>query len=240
MSALDNILADVAQTPQDKMRKVEAPCVNQLAAWQKTSQPRHQQVAHLCHLVRVHGHGQAKQGKKMFPRADKADRFGIEDKIVNAWIGGKWSDQGRRLILGESWWGPELSLHQYVLDWCEQKQDDALLDCLFNACSGHQIATATYEQRLDFWDRLAFMNFVYWSVGSTNTCKASSSHFLRAQPGLENFLKAIKPHSVWILGLNQAEYSQPIISRLGIKYVVTEYLRTGISAAQLWADYIKL
>ena len=159
---------------------------------------------------------------------------------MNAWIGRSWTAQRKRLILGESWWGPEESLHRYVRRWCEGRQPDAFLTCLFNACSGYQAQTATFQQRLGFWDQLAFMNLVYWTVGRTNLTKATTVYFKQAQLDLRDFLVSLQPNVVWILGFTQASYSGPVIAGLGIKHIVTRHPRAGVSSAQLLADYSKL
>jgi hypothetical protein len=159
---------------------------------------------------------------------------------MNAWIGKNWTNQRKKLILGESWPAPEESLHRYVRRWCAGAQSDFFITRIFNACSGYQAATATPQQRLGFWEQLAFTNFVYWSVGSTNRSKVTTAHFVEAQPDLDVFLRAIQPDVVWIIGHSHAPCSKPCIAALGIKYVISKHPRAGVSSAQLLAAYRSL
>jgi hypothetical protein len=157
---------------------------------------------------------------------------------MNIWIGSRWCQQPKkRLLLGESWWGSEESVHRYMRRWCQGSQPDAFFTCVFNACSGVTASAATAQQKFAFWDELAFMNFVYWSVGTTNRSKATAAHFLAAQAHLELFLGILRPHVVWVLGAIQAAYSAPVIKKLGIRNVVSKHPRSGISHAKLLSDF---
>ena len=160
---------------------------------------------------------------------------------MNAWIGRSWPQcQRKKLFLGESWWGLEESVHLYMCRWCKGSQVDPFFTRIFNACSGNPPSSATTQQKLAFWDSLAFMNFVYWSVGTTNQSKANKKDFAAAQPYLDIFLRVLRPDVVWILGTTQAVYSRPVIQRLGIKYVVTRHPRSGVLDATLLADFKNL
>jgi hypothetical protein len=159
---------------------------------------------------------------------------------MNIWIGEKWPDSTKRiLILGESWFGPEESVHRYVRRWCQGSQPDHFSTSIFNACSGYG-ASATSQQKFDFWNELAFMNFVYWSVGSTNNNKATAAHYKSAQPDLDLFLRALKPKSLWILGTTHAKYSGPIVNGSGINNIITKHPRSGVPATTLRTDFRRL
>lgn len=162
------------------------------------------------------------------------------------WIGSKFSDPANGvLILGESTYGEDPRLFQYVPSWCrgELPKPDRTFSRIFNAFSGTKTSPANNAKREAFWATIAFANFVQKSVGSTNKDKATSKHFRIAAKLLPGYLHHIRPRGVLILGIEQAKYSAPIIRAAGIPHVACPHptgygIKTTILQAA-WNDLQK-
>ena len=159
---------------------------------------------------------------------------------MDVWIGKKWCYQEKKiLLLGESWWGPQIPMQLYIGSWCSGNPDP-FFTRIFNSCSGLNASGSSQNQKLYFWDNYAFMNFVFWSVGSTNSSKATANDFKQAAIFLERYLRVLNPNSVWIIGKTHSAYSQPVLTKLGIHCVVSNHPSSPITNVQLKSDFSKL
>jgi len=139
--------------------------------------------------------------------------------MLNIWIGKNYCDSSQRiLVLGESWYDELVSLPDYINGWAAGKPVDATFSRIFNSGSGSHTSRADYAERIEFWNSIAFYNFVLGSVGPTRKYRPTKSHYETAQPQLRVVLNQYKPLGVWILGTGQAEYSAPIMAELNIPY----------------------
>lgn len=158
------------------------------------------------------------------------------------WIGSRYAEpENRLLILGESWYGDEIPLTRYVPEWCSKVVTDALFSRLFNACSGYRTERASIDQRLGWWQQIAFCNFVPGTVGTSRSNRPTSSQFQAGEARLGQLLSQLKPRGVWILGKEQSEYSAPVAKELRINVQVSPHPASyGVRTATLAAAWSEL
>jgi hypothetical protein len=144
--------------------------------------------------------------------------------ISDIWIGFKFhAPTNGVLILGESTYGDDPPLREYVPLWIRRQVRDTTFTRLFNACSGSHTSRASEEQRGAFWHGIAFYNFVEQSVGPTRRHRPTPSHYKNATEAFRRVVERHHPRGVLILGTGQAEYSQPVLDPLSIPLVVTRH-----------------
>jgi hypothetical protein len=149
---------------------------------------------------------------------------------IDVWVGSNYAASVPNvMILGESWWGDLESLGDAIERWARDKQADATFSRLFNTCTGTRRERASYNERMSFWNSIAFYNFVQGSLGPTRKSRPSSKDFQSAVPALEKVLKSLKPTCVWIVGLGQSEYSMPVLRRLNIPFEAVRHPSSGIA-----------
>lgn len=136
--------------------------------------------------------------------------------VDRPWIGSSY-DQNQILVLGESWygdWGSEHNSDQgYVAAYLDGKISDGMYTRMANACK------ATREV---FWHQIAFTNFVIWT-GPNRKDRPTRAMYMSATGRLEALLEKHTPRGVWILGIEQSQYSAPVVRRAGIKFEVAPH-----------------
>jgi uracil DNA glycosylase superfamily protein len=150
------------------------------------------------------------------------------------WIGNCF-EVARILVLGESWYGHfEGSLVTdagYIAEYLAGKQPDKMYT---------KMANAVGMSREEFWNQIAFTNFVQ-CVGPDPSARPTVSHYTAAQPRLAELLARIRPRGVWVLGVEQAQYSTPIIESAGIPCEVAWHpTRPGTTNAMLGESWGRL
>ena len=156
----------------------------------------------------------------------------------NIWIGSAYQTSSPRvLILGESDYGGTDRLERYVPQWLE----GAPRDPTFSRISNSFAASLPRDQ---FWQEIAFYNFVPGMVGATRKERPTKAMYVQAQVVLPEVLRIIKPDGVLILGKEQSEYSQPVLHELGIAHTISPHPAAwGITNEQLtfaWNDLMKM
>ena len=147
----------------------------------------------------------------------------------------------RILILGESTYGDDPPLAVYVRRWVAGKQPDYLFSRLFRVCCGQPASSATLEARGGFWDSVAFYNFVPDSVGAKRSDRPTASNYKKGEDLLPTVLAALQPAGVWILGIDNALYSKPIITERNIVCRVSQRpCGYGVKTSELEEEWSKL
>lgn len=161
---------------------------------------------------------------------------------MELWVGDNYERGADRImVLGESWYGDVEPLALYVPRWARGEINDSMFSRLFNAGSGSHTEHATHRQRLEWWNGIAFYNFVPGSVGTSRKDRPSAAAFAAAREPLTAALGRLRPRGVWIIGKGQSEYSADVVRRFGAAYEVTAHPASyGLSSAALVASWTKL
>lgn len=143
----------------------------------------------------------------------------------------------RILVLGESWYGdfPEdlVTDDGYIRAYLDGRVKDPMYTRMANAC-GFRLKPE------DFWNGIMFTNFVQ-RVGDTRESRPASEHYKNACPRLECILEEHKPRGVWILGIEQARYSAPVVEKAGAAFQVSAHPTSyGLKNATLDAGWTSL
>ena len=152
------------------------------------------------------------------------------------WVGERY-DEHRILVLGESWYGTEDEFPGDLITdagWIAAYLRAEVRDTLYT-----RIANAAGKSRGEFWQRVAFTNYVRAAVGPTRQQKAASAHFKEAVPRLRCLLDELKPRGVFLLGTGQAEYSGPVIGEAAIPWVAVRHPTgsRGVTHAEVRAGW---
>ncbi len=147
------------------------------------------------------------------------------------WLGPEFPSV-RIFVLGESWYGDftdDLETDDgYVSAYLAGKVTDALYT---------RIANATGLGKARFWRSIMFTNFAQ-RVGPTRDHRPSEEHYRSATQRLSRLLVTHSPRGVWILGLEQARYSEPVVRSHGIPVEVTVHPSSyGVKHATLRAGW---
>ena len=135
----------------------------------------------------------------------------------NIWIGTAYlASSPKVLILGESDYGGTDPLVTYVPQWLDKKHRDYSFARISNAFGSSL-------PRDKFWHQIAFYNFVPGMVGESRNDRPTKSLYQRAQTVLPDVLNYLKPDGVLILGIEQSEYSQPVLIELGIAHAISPH-----------------
>ena len=157
--------------------------------------------------------------------------------MTDIWIGSNYYASAKRvLVLGESTYGSDPPLVDYIPTWIRRQVRDTTFSRIFNAFSGTHTNVATDEEREGFWSKIAFYNFVSRSVGPTRKHRPSDTDYRAAQEPLHSVLQQYAPTGVLILGVEQARYSQPIVRRLGVHSIVTPHPTSYGVSTKVLAD----
>ena len=135
----------------------------------------------------------------------------------NIWIGSAYhASSPRVLILGESDYGGTDPLVTYVSQWLDKKHRDYSFARISNTFGGPL-------PRDRFWNQISFYNFVPGMVGDSRNDRPTKSLYKRAQTVLPDVLNHLKPDGVLILGIEQSEYSQPVLNEHGIAHAISPH-----------------
>lgn len=148
------------------------------------------------------------------------------------WRGALYDDsRPRTLVLGESWYEKRDRLQDAIEAWIGGAVDPTFAR-IFSAGTGMSNSVASIDQRRAFWDRIAFYNFAGY-VGPDREYRPTKAHYERGVDNLERVLEELQPDAVWILGREQAGYSEKVVSARGITYAVTTHpsYRRGVKTA---------
>ena len=151
---------------------------------------------------------------------------------IDAWVGSKFDAKTPSLlVLGESDSGVKKPLATYVPDWIAGRVADKTFTAIFNACSASKSLGFNGLSKSDFWNAIAFYNFI---PKSFHTASGRSPSPLALKSGIRPLhlvMDVLRPHGVFIVGLTHSEYSRPVIQAHGIPYVVIPHPRNAPQAS---------
>lgn len=162
--------------------------------------------------------------------------------MTEIWIGQDYEVSGKRiLVLGESWYGQLESLSDYIPKWAAGKIRDNTFSRIFNAGSGSHTSKAAEHEILQFWNSIAFYNFVVGTVGDTREHRPTKEQYESSKGPLRLVLEGLKPKGVWILGKGQAAYSEQVVRDMRLAYeVVAHPTSFGLKAEMLRQSWLLL
>lgn len=142
------------------------------------------------------------------------------------WVGERYRDGHRTLVLGESWNGtfPEAIATDdaYIRAWLAGSLPKGIRETLYPRLSG-----AVGPSRTEFWNGVAFTNFVIASVGPTRSNRPTEAMYEAAKIRLARVLAELRPARVWVIGKEQSTHSGPVIDEAGIAWA---WVRFPLSA----------
>lgn len=142
------------------------------------------------------------------------------------WVGERYRDGHRTLVLGESWYGtfPEAIATDdgYIHAWLAGSLPKGIREMLYPRLSG-----AVGPSRTEFWNGVAFTNFVIASVGPTRSNRPTEAMYEAAKVRLARVLAELRPSRVWVIGKEQSAHSGPVIDEAGIAWA---WVRFPLSA----------
>jgi hypothetical protein len=137
----------------------------------------------------------------------------LEIMEINAWVGARYEEGGRVLVLLESTYGQAgVQQRDDVLAWAKGGQDRTF-EALYRACA------ADGESRLAFFDLVACMNLVPDAIGSTNDHKVTDALLRAGAASLDARLQLLKPSVVWIASVRSQPHALSIVQRFGARAV---------------------
>ena len=135
----------------------------------------------------------------------------------NIWIGSAYqATKPKILILGESDYGDTPPLKEYIPQWLDKKHRDHSFARISNTFGNS-------APRSEFWSQIAFYNYVPGMVGETRNDRPTRKAYELAQPVLAEVLNLLNPDGVLILGIEQSEYSEPVVQNHGVTYGVSPH-----------------
>lgn len=134
---------------------------------------------------------------------------------VNAWIGARYAECGRMLLVMESAYG-EARQHDDV-EWWINGGSDATFSRL------HSVLALPGESRRGLFDRLACMNVIEHSVGPDSSHKARPRDFRIGAATLRARLEILRPRGVWLASKASAPYATPVLQQFGAPFVITAH-----------------
>ena len=154
------------------------------------------------------------------------------------WVGSSYQENHPKiLILGESDYGDTPPLKDYIPQWLGGEPRDPTFARISNAFAGS-------IPRPQFWSQIAFYNFVPGKVGEKRVHRPTIAAYVGAKPILNEVLSLLKPDGVLILGIEQSEYSQPVVQKFGVAHVVSPHPASyGLKNERLttaWDDLIHM
>lgn len=167
----------------------------------------------------------------------------MRPSVDTPWVPEGWSANPRRLlVLGESAYAgsfaPEHALAKnWVPAYLRQEVPDPLYSKVANAIRGASHGMGLAARRA-FWNEVAFANFVVLAEGTQATARPTPAEYRTAAKGLAAMLDDLHPQGVWIWGVEQSEYSLPVVQRANIACVVVAHPVRGYSKtlAESWAN----
>lgn len=152
---------------------------------------------------------------------------------LDAWIGSKYdTTKPSILILGQSESGVAEPFSTYVPKWISGKLRDDTFTRIYDACTATGIPVFSGLSKAAFWDTIAFYNFIS-GRDPADSKLLTVAHLKSGIRPLHLVLGALRPHGVFIVGLDHARYSRPIVQHHGIPYVVVPHPRSPVTKAFL-------
>lgn len=156
----------------------------------------------------------------------------VSDRDI--WVGSEF-DNHRIFVLGESWYGDYSDELATDRGYISAYLDGRVIDALYT-----RISNGVGLDRRTYWNRVMFTNFVQ-RVGATRADRPTKEHYEAAVPRLQRLLRWRTPRGVWILGVEQSEYSAPVVRDAGLPYeVVVHPASFGVSGARLNGSWTTL
>lgn len=131
-------------------------------------------------------------------------------RTFEPWVGERYWDEGlsgvRVLILGEAHYGeagdetPEYTI-ETVREWGKQSRLRFFTMVQMLILGIESGETISDDQRAEFWDRVAFANFVQRFPGSEPRYRPTEAMWSEGATALTGILNEIKPHMVVALGM---------------------------------------
>lgn len=160
--------------------------------------------------------GRAKDSAGRLPHS-ASTRKTTETYPEKVWVGPKFTRTGV-FVLGESWFGDypdHLATDDgYIRAYLKGEVTDALYT---------RIANATGLGKQPFWESIMFTNFVSQPTGPTRAYRPTAVQYKQALPRLASLLKLHRPRGVWIIGKEQAAYSEPVVREAVIPVAVSPH-----------------
>ena len=105
-----------------------------------------------------------------------------------------------------------------------------------------KVANAIGPSRVEFWNAHAFANLVILPTGSGAKQRPTPTQYRDALDWLRTTMLDLQPSGVWIWGVEQSQYSAPVIANLGIPYEVATHpaCPRGITHAYLAESWTRL
>ena len=136
---------------------------------------------------------------------------------LNAWIGARYAECGRILILLESTYGePGARQDSDVVAW-----GAGGVDRTFEAI--HRSCATKSDARLDFFNSLACINLVPDAIGPTNDRKVTDAQLRTGAATLLERLRELRPRVVWIASARARKYAVPVVEAFGARIVVSNH-----------------
>ena len=147
------------------------------------------------------------------------------------WVGPNFRSLGI-FVLGESWYG-DFSKDLVTDDgYIQAYLSGKVVDSLYT-----RLANGVGLDKTTFWSSIMFTNYVQ-RVGPTRKDRPTRDHYVTAAARLERLLSEHAPRGVWILGVEQAAHSEPIVRAAGTPVqVVVHPSSYGVSHATLKASW---
>src|SRR5262249_14813222 len=135
------------------------------------------------------------------------------ESMLNAWIGARYAECGRAVLLLQSTWGAVVSPQREDVRWFIEGGRDATFGRLHRTCAGRG------ESRLDFFNRFACMNLYEPPVGPANESKVTDEQLRAGAATLFARLTKLRPRTVWIASKRAAPFAVAVIKEYGARLV---------------------
>jgi hypothetical protein len=133
---------------------------------------------------------------------------------LNAWIGSRYEECGRVLILLESTYGnPHATQRGDVLAWASGSKDPTFQKIW-------KANAQTDESRLDLFNRLACMNLWPEPIGANNQVKVSEAQLRLGARTLVARLDLITPEVIWIASKRAADSAKSVLQDYPAKRII--------------------
>lgn len=163
-------------------------------------------------------------------------------RSIDVWIGANYdATMPSLLILGQSDSGVKTRLSTYVPDWIKGRcAPDATFTAIYNACSASNSPAFNVLSKPDFWNAIAFYNFIPGTFPTVTKKRPSVAAFKSGIRPLHLVLDVLRPHGVFIVGLSHSDYSLQIVQARDIPYVVVPHPTHGVSASFITESFVIL
>jgi hypothetical protein len=96
------------------------------------------------------------------------------------------------------------------------------------------------DQRREVWSTIVFYNFVVEHVVTAEN-RPTEEQYKASIPQFRDVLEEHQPSGVWVLGKEQAKYSEPVIRSLKLPFEVSCHPTSyGLSNESLKESWVKL